>query len=126
MSIEPIKWLGDKLRLLDQTKLPGEEIYIELSDHQGIASAITELKIRGAPAIGITGAYGVALGAQKINSKAKDEFLEKLRDVSKTLTTTRPTAKNLFWAIERMQKVARTVKDAEEIKELLIAEAEKR
>ena len=125
MSIEPIKWLGDKLRLLDQTRLPGEEVYLELSDHQGIASAIIELKIRGAPAIGIAGAYGVALGAQKINSKAKDEFLEKLRDVSKTLTTTRPTAKNLFWAIERMQKVARTGKDAEEIKELLIAEAEK-
>ena len=125
MSIEPIKWLGDRVRLLDQTRLPGGEVYLELNGYQDIASAITELKIRGAPAIGIAGAYGVALGALKIKSKSKGEFLEKLQGVISTLSLTRPTAKNLFWAIERMQKVAQSGRDIKEIKELLIAEAEK-
>ena len=63
MPVEPIKWLGDRVRLLDQTRLPKDEVYLDLDGYQDIASAISELKIRGAPAIGIAGAYGVALGA---------------------------------------------------------------
>ncbi len=125
MSIEPVKWLGDRVRLLDQTRLPGGEVYLELDGYQDIASAIVELKIRGAPAIGIAVAYGVALGALKIESESKDEFLERFRGVTKTLASTRPTARNLFQAIERMEKVARSGRDVEEIKELLITEAGK-
>ncbi len=125
MSIEPVKWLGDRVRLLDQTRLPEGEVYLELDGYQDIASAITELKIRGAPAIGIAVAYGVALGALKIESESKDEFLERFRGVTETLASTRPTARNLFQAIERMGKVARSGRDVGEIKELLIAEAGK-
>ena len=80
-----IEWLGDRVRILDQTKLPQEEVYLEFSHYQDIASAIVELKIRGAPAIGIVSAYGMALGALKIESKSKDEFRARLRGISRTL-----------------------------------------
>jgi len=63
MPVKVIEWLGDRVRILDQTLLPQQEVYLELSDHHSIASAITELKIRGAPAIGIVATYAVALGA---------------------------------------------------------------
>ena len=123
MKYQPIEWLGNKVRLLDQTRLPGEEVYLELTSHRDIATAIVELKIRGAPAIGIAGAYGMALGALEIESTSRDEFLEKLQGISHTLAATRPTAKNLFWAIERMEQVATAGKDVEQIKTALVNEA---
>jgi methylthioribose-1-phosphate isomerase len=113
------------VRVLDQTRLPREEVYLELGDHQSIASAIVELKIRGAPAIGILGAYAVALGALEIESTARDEFLEELRGISYSIASTRPTAKNLFWAIDRMHQVAEAGKDVEQIKAALVNEAVK-
>ena len=68
MDILPIEWLGDRVRVLDQTRLPGEEVYLELSNYQDMASAIVELKIRGAPAIGVGIGYAMALGALEIES----------------------------------------------------------
>ncbi len=123
--MQPIKWLGNRVRILDQTKLPREEVFLELSDYQDIASAIVELKIRGAPAIGIAVAYAMALGALKIESGARDEFLEKLQGINQTLNATRPTARNLFQALERMYKVAQDGKDVDQIKKALVAEAVK-
>ncbi len=93
---QPIEWLGDRVRIIDQTRLPHEEVYLELDDYRSIASAIMELKIRGAPAIGIAGAYAVALGARKIESASRDEFLKKLQGVIDAIAATRPTARNLF------------------------------
>ena len=63
LNSQPIEWLGNRVRLLDQTKLPREEVFLETDDYREIASAIRELKIRGAPAIGVAGAYAIALGA---------------------------------------------------------------
>jgi methylthioribose-1-phosphate isomerase len=123
MDILPIKWLGDRVRILDQTRLPQEEVYLELSDYQVAASAIKELRVRGAPAIGIFGAYVIALGAQKIKASSKDKFLGKFQDITRTLAATRPTARNLFRAIERMQKLAEAGKDVEQIKKALVKEA---
>jgi len=123
--MKAIEWLGNRIRILDQTKLPQEEVYLELSDYQDIASAITELKIRGAPAIGVAGGYGVALGALEIEAKSRDEFLGRLRGISHTLAATRPTAKNLFRAIDRMEQVAAAAKDIDQIKKTLIDEAVK-
>jgi methylthioribose-1-phosphate isomerase len=123
MPIKPIEWLGDKVRILDQTKLPQKEVYLELSRYQDVVSAIAELKIRGAPAIGVAGAYGVALGALKIKIKSKDDFLPKLRAITKAIAATRPTARNLFRALERMQKTAESGKDVEQIKKALVNEA---
>jgi methylthioribose-1-phosphate isomerase len=116
-------WLGNRLRVLDQTRLPQEEVYLELSRYQDVASAIVELKVRGAPAIGVAGAYGVALGALKIKTKSRDSFLQKLRAITQTIANTRPTARNLFRAIDRMQQIAESGKDIGQIKTALINEA---
>ncbi len=125
MQITPIEWMGDRIRIIDQTKLPQAEVYLEIADLSAAVSAIRELKIRGAPAIGIFGAYAVALCASKIESGAVDEFLRKLHDIIQTLKDTRPTARNLFWAIDRMQAVAEDGRDVEQIKAALVEEAVK-
>jgi len=121
--MKAIEWLDDRVRILDQTRLPQKEVYLELSRYQDIASAIAELKIRGAPAIGVAGAYGVALGALKIKATAKADFMQKLRAISQTIADTRPTARNLFRALDRMLKVAESGKDVDQIKTALVSEA---
>ncbi len=121
----PIEWLGNRVRILDQTRLPHEAAYLELNDYQSIASAIAALRIRGAPAIGILGAYGMALGALKIETTSRDEFLRKLRDISQALAATRPTARNLFQAIARMEQIAEAGKNIEQTKTALVNEAVK-
>ncbi len=121
--MKAIEWLGDRVKIIDQTRLPQKEVYLESSRYQDIASAITELKIRGAPAIGVAGGYGVALGALKIKAKSRDDFLKKLRAITRAIAATRPTARNLFRAIERMQKTAESGKDVEQIKKALVSEA---
>ncbi|MFC1897429.1 S-methyl-5-thioribose-1-phosphate isomerase [Chloroflexota bacterium] len=125
MSMKAIEWLDDRVRILDQTRLPHEEVYLELSRYQDMVSAITELKIRGAPAIGVAGGYGVALGALEIEAGSRDEFLLKLRGVICDIAASRPTAKNLFRAIERMEQVAKAGKDVDQIRKALIGEAVK-
>ena len=125
MPTKTIEWLGNRVKILDQTKFPHEEVYLELGHYQDIASAIVEMKVRGAPAIGILGAYGVALGALKIENMARDEFLDELQVITQTLLATRPTAKNLFRAIDRMQQVAEVGEDTLQIKKALIEEAVK-
>ncbi|MCD6300221.1 MAG: S-methyl-5-thioribose-1-phosphate isomerase, partial [Dehalococcoidales bacterium] len=121
----PIEWLGDRVRILDQTRLPLQEVYLELNNHKDVASGIVELKIRGAPAIGILGAYGIALGALKIETGTRDEFLHRLHEISQTMANTRPTARNLFRAIDRMNRVAESGKNVEQIKKALVNEAVK-
>ncbi len=120
---QPIEWLDDQVRIIDQTRLPRAEVYIELDDYRSVASAIMELKIRGAPAIGIAGAYAVALGARKIESASRDEFLKKLQGVIDTIAATRPTARNLFFALERMKNAAESVKSTAHIRKTLVDEA---
>ncbi len=122
---QPIEWLGDRLKILDQTRLPAEEVYLELDDYRDVASAIRELKIRGAPAIGIAGAYAVVLGALKIDSMDRDEFLMELSGIIKEIAATRPTARNLFFALERMNKAAEAGKNIAGIKNSLADEVEK-
>src|SRR3972149_2421378 len=104
MSIQPIEWLSYKVKNLDQTRLPQKEVYIETADYRVVASAIKKLQVRGAPAIGVAGAYGIALGALGIETNSKVDFLKKFQKVSQTIAATRPTARNLFYAVERMEK----------------------
>jgi len=125
LDIVPVEWLGDRVRLLDQTKLPQQEVYLELTDYHDVAYAIRELKVRGAPAIGVAGAYGIALGALTIEAKSADEFRAKLRGVIDAIATTRPTARNLFRAIERMERAAAGGSNPDQIKQALVAEAKK-
>jgi len=125
LNYSPLEWLGNRVRILDQTRLPGREVYLELDDYRSVASAIVELKIRGAPAIGIAGAYAVVLGALKIDTTSRDKFLKKLQSVIDAVAATRPTARNLFFALERMKQVAEEAKSTAQIKKILTDEAVK-
>jgi methylthioribose-1-phosphate isomerase len=111
--------------MIDQTRLPAEEIYNEYDDFQGVAAAIKGMIIRGAPAIGVAAAMGVALGARDIIADTYDSFFRQLENVCDTLARTRPTAVNLFWGIERMKRTAEANrdKDINSIRQLLKAEA---
>ena len=123
--MKAIEWVQGKIRLLDQTRLPWEEVFLELSDYRELLQAIKQMRIRGAPAIGLAAAYGMALGAQEIEAKSKEEFLRELDSVAQTLAATRPTARNLFWALERMNRAAQAAGDVAQIKAALLNEARK-
>jgi methylthioribose-1-phosphate isomerase len=120
--VRAIEWLDGKLRILDQSKLPQEQVFADLDNHRDVVRAIKEMKVRGAPAIGIAAAYGIALGASGIKTDNKDEFLSELDQVTQAFADSRPTAVNLFQAINRMKKAARG-EDVAQIKKSLISEA---
>ncbi|MBI2430370.1 MAG: S-methyl-5-thioribose-1-phosphate isomerase [Ignavibacteriales bacterium] len=105
--IRSIEWCGDKVRFLDQTALPNDEKYVETSDINVLAEAIVKLKVRGAPLIGISAAYGTLLGLHQHKHSSAGIFLEQFHRSTSLLEKTRPTAKNLFWALERMRNVLR-------------------
>src|SRR5512137_2826813 len=111
MSFRTIEWRDNKVIMIDQTRLPAEEVYNEYSDFKGVAEAIRGMIIRGAPAIGVAAAMGVALGARDIIADTYDSFFRQLDNVCTILAGTRPTAVNLFWAIKRMQRVAEANRD---------------
>ena len=123
MTILPIEWLGDRIRILDQTKLPLEETYLETDDYRVVASAIRELKVRGAPSIGVAGGYAIALGSLKIDRTDTGDFMEDYRAVSTAIAATRPTARNLFFAVERMDAAAESGGTVGELKKRLVDEA---
>jgi len=124
MMARAIEWLDGKLRILDQSKLPGEQIFADLDNYHDVVLAIKEMRVRGAPAIGVTTAYGIALGASVIKTANKDEFLTQLNQVMQTFAASRPTAVNLFQAINRMKKAARG-DGVTEIKNSLVDEAKR-
>jgi methylthioribose-1-phosphate isomerase len=111
--IEPIIYRDGVVKLLDQRRLPAEEIYIECRDHNQIAQAIKDMVVRGAPAIGITAALGVCLGAYTIQSKNISDFHHQLQNIIFRLASTRPTAVNLSWALERLKKASYTHRDVD-------------
>ena len=106
MSFRTIEWRDDAVIMLDQTLLPGEEVYNTYTDFQSVADAIKGMIIRGAPAIGVAAAMGVALGARAIIADTHESFFRQLGNVCDELGRTRPTAVNLFWGLERMKRVA--------------------
>jgi methylthioribose-1-phosphate isomerase len=122
MTARAIEWLDGKLRVLDQSKLPGEQIFVDLDNYRDVVLAIKEMRVRGAPAIGVAAAYGIALGASGIKIANKDELLAQLNQVMQAFAASRPTAVNLFQAIDRMKKAARGDGVAE-IKNSLVDEA---
>ena len=125
MSFRTIEWRDNKVVMIDQTRLPGEEVYNEYTDFQSVAEAIRGMIIRGAPAIGVAAAMGIALGAREIIADTHESFFRQLDNVCDVMARTRPTAVNLFWAIERMKRVAEAHrdKDLNSIREILKAEA---
>jgi len=108
-TIEPLRWLGDSLELLDQRRLPAEETYLAYRDAEGVAAAIRTMVVRGAPAIGIAAAYGMALAAQRIGDtrSAAIDWEEALAPALQILAAARPTAVNLFWALAQAREIIR-------------------
>lgn len=107
MALSPISWTaGGDVRLLDQRRLPGEEVYIEIGTAEGVAEAIRGLQVRGAPLIGIAAAMGLVAGTRELRSLGRDAFLGRLEDLSRLLGAARPTAINLRWALDRLTRVA--------------------
>jgi len=124
--LRTVEWDEGVVKMIDQTKLPRELVILECTDYRHVAQAIKEMRIRGAPAIGVAAAYGIALGALQSKARTREELLAELSAVADTLRGTRPTAVNLFWAIERMLERARDTRLAgvEEIRQALVAEAQ--
>src|SRR5690606_37585543 len=98
-------WKNDRVVILDQRVLPGEVQFLQCATYQEVASAIRDLNVRGAPAIGVTAALGVALGARQYAGDDSGGFQGFMDEVCLALASTRPTAVNLFWAIARMKRV---------------------
>ncbi|HEY2457515.1 MAG TPA: hypothetical protein VGI13_09455, partial [Candidatus Acidoferrum sp.] len=100
---QPIEWTENGVVMLDQRRLPAEEINHTYTDYQDVAKAIREMVIRGAPAIGVAAAMGVAIGVQKSKAKSIGELKLEFTQICDVLSKTRPTAVDLFWALERMK-----------------------
>jgi methylthioribose-1-phosphate isomerase len=112
--VRAIEWFDGRLRILDQSKLPDDQIFIDIDNHREVVAAIKEMRVRGAPAIGVAAAYGIALGASGIETTREDDFLAELHQIMQTFAASRPTALNLFRAISRMKKAAEGPSVAEE------------
>ncbi|MNS30503.1 Methylthioribose-1-phosphate isomerase [compost metagenome] len=123
--MKTMTWRGDRLELIDQTRLPHEVAILACRDAADVARAIKDMVVRGAPAIGVAAAYGVALGALGLKDLPRDAFLPRLRELSALIGSSRPTAVNLFWALERMRRVAEsTPGDGAAIAHALVREAD--
>jgi methylthioribose-1-phosphate isomerase len=121
--VETIQWTADGVVMIDQTRLPREETYITCRTYEEVATAIKDMIIRGAPAIGVAAAMGVAIGVQKASPDGLDAQVDL---ICETLAKTRPTAVNLFWAIDRMKRLYASLRGRpiDEIRARLISEAE--
>lgn len=122
-SIRAIQWQDDKLLLLDQRKLPGDVTYLECRTAGQVAEAIRQMVVRGAPAIGITAAYGVVLAAQQHDQHATSNWQQTLQSDLDILAASRPTAVNLFWALARMRQIINS--NSVDLQDTLLNEAHK-
>ena len=125
--IPTLTWTPEGVRFLDQTRLPLEENYVLAATYEQVAEAIVTMVVRGAPAIGVSAAYGIALGAQRTSAVTPREFAPKFDLICARLAATRPTAVNLFWAIDRMKRLFAALLSEgatlDQIKEKILAEA---
>ncbi len=123
-TIRAVLWQNDKLRLLDQRLLPQQEIWLEYDEPRAVADAIRDMVVRGAPAIGVTAAFGVVLAVRNQLAAGREGIAERLKDDFDYLAAARPTAVNLFWALERMQQTLQRLLAADtDLLEGMLAEA---
>jgi methylthioribose-1-phosphate isomerase len=126
--IPTLTWTPDGVRFIDQTKLPLEESYVLAITFEQVAEVIETMVVRGAPAIGVSAAYGIALGAQQTRAATAVEFAPEFEHICARLAGTRPTAVNLFWAIDRMKALFATLRAADlpmaKVQERILAEAD--
>lgn len=127
LDIIPVKWSDEGVLMLDQRLLPTEEKWLTLRDYNAVADGIRDMVVRGAPAIGVSAAYGMALGAKQFVGTTVVDLEDELEFISDVLAKTRPTAVNLFWAIERMNRTFQSAKSdgksVSEIKQIMLDDA---
>jgi len=111
--------------MIDQTKLPNKLVFVEYDNYRDVANAIKTMVVRGAPAIGVSGAFGMALAVLQSNAQTKDDLIKDLEEAKKILFQTRPTAVNLKWGLEKIMKVANKGSDVNQIKQSVIDTAKK-
>src|SRR3982751_4691229 len=124
--IKTVEWTKDGVRMLDQRLLPSEEKYLMLRSYDEVAEAIVKMVVRGAPAIGVSAAMGIALGANQSVGMSVADLEDDFTYICEVMGRTRPTAVNLFWAIERMRSTfqrAKSLGDVDAIKKILTDEA---
>lgn len=122
-EVKSIEWAYGRVRVLDQTRLPRERVVLELRRWQEVVQAIQEMRVRGAPALGIAAAYAVALAAREIEAPSREEFLGRLKEAARSIVFARPTAVNISWAVGRMLGVAEGEADMSQLRPRLLAEA---
>ena len=124
-SLRTVEWKDNKVIMIDQTKLPNQLIFVKYDDYNQVADAIRTLVVRGAPAIGVSGAFGLALASLQSKATTKDQLISDLEKARKILYDTRPTAVNLKWGLDKIMKVANSESTVEQIKQSVINEAKK-
>ena len=123
MELRTVEWKDNSVIMIDQTKLPNSLEYVTYTDYNDVATAIRNLVVRGAPAIGVSGAFGMALAALQSSSETIDGFLSDLEKAKEILFETRPTAVNLSWGLEKIMEIAKQGKTVSEIRDIVIAKA---
>ena len=123
MELRTVEWKNDSVVMIDQTKLPNELVFVKYTDYNDVANAIRTLVVRGAPAIGVSGAFGMALAASQSSSESIEGLLSDLEKAKKILFETRPTAVNLSWGLEKIMEIAKQGKTVSEIRDTVIAKA---
>jgi methylthioribose-1-phosphate isomerase len=123
MELRTVEWKNNSVVMIDQTKLPNELVFVKYTDFNDVANAIRTLVVRGAPAIGVSGAFGLALAVLQSSSETLDGLLSDLENAKKILFDTRPTAVNLSWGLEKIMDVAKQGKTVSEIRDTVIAKA---
>ena len=118
-----VAWKNNSVVLIDQTKLPNKLVHVKCKDYEEVADAIKKLVVRGAPAIGVTAAFGLALAAQQSKAKTLPEFMTDLDTAFNVLRATRPTAVNLFWALDRVMGKAKRARTLQEAKKVVLDDA---
>jgi len=124
-GLRTVEWKDNNVVMIDQTKLPNELVFVKYDDFNQVADAIRTLVVRGAPAIGVSGAFGLALAALQSKTTTKDELILDMEKAKKILFETRPTAVNLGWGLEQIMKIAKSGDSVEQIKKLVINAAKK-
>ena len=124
-ELRTVEWINNKVIMIDQTKLPNQLVFVKYDDYNQVADAIRTLIVRGAPAIGVSGAFGLALAGLQSKATTKDQLILDLEKARKILYETRPTAVNLKWGLDKIMNVANSGTTVEQIKESVIKEAKK-
>ena len=125
LTLKTVEWKDNSVIMIDQTKLPNILEYVTYTDFNEVAEAIRTLVVRGAPAIGVSGAFGLALASLQSNATEKNELITYMENAKQILFETRPTAVNLAWGLDKIMQVANAANTVKEIRENVVGAAKK-